>query len=409
MRRRDRRRVPLLLLACAALAAGCAAGRRSAAPPLTRDSAYFQPGAVDEARPLETEMLRALAERGRVANASPDPAARPKAYLALSGGGKFGAFTAGVLGGWSAAGDRPQFDVVTGVSTGALIATYAFLGPEYDRATAELFTSVTTRDVYRRRPVGALFWSDAAASSAPLKRLIDCHVDDDIIARVARAHAAGRRLYVGTTNLDARKFVIWDMGAIAASGRPDAKDLYRSVLLASASVPGLLPPVEIAAETPDGHITELHADGGTTAGVFLHVPSPGGAAACPPAGSSVYVIVAGKLYADPAVTDRRTVRVAESALSSVVYAQTRAELFRISSLCAYARMNFRLASLPQDFPVGADAMSFDAEELRRLYEAGYAAASGGKAWRDTPPGARPEEENRPRNGATFSAPGAQLR
>ncbi|MBN9521063.1 patatin-like phospholipase family protein [bacterium] len=398
----------------AVLAAGCTARHRAGAPPqLVRESALVQPGPADDPGPIETELLRSLADRTKTALAAPDPAAKPGKFLALSGGGMYGAYSVGVLTGWTATGTRPQFDVVTGVSTGALVATYAFLGTEYDGTMAKLYTTVTDRDIYRKRPRPAVLFSDAAASSEPLRQLIETQVDDGIVAAVARAHAAGRRLYVGTTNLDTRRLVVWDMGAIAASGRPDAKELYRKVLLASASVPGFFPSVPIEVEVNGRPFTELHADGGATTGVFLrastlHVdPAALRAGRQPLAGSGAYVIIAGKLYADPAVTDRRALRVAESALSAMVSSQTRGELFRIYALCLLGGMNYHLAAIPEDFPVSADAMGFDPVEMRRLYTAGYDAAVGGRAWRDTPPGAEPHEQHRPRTGTQFFAPGAR--
>lgn len=397
-------------------AGGCMARHRVCAPlELTRESGLVQLGPADEDRPAETELLRAFADRTRVANAPGAAAARPGTFLAISGGGMYGAYAVGVLSGWTAAGTRPPFDVVTGVSTGALIATYALLGSEYDPRMVRLYTSITDRDVYRRRPVPAVLWSDSAASSAPLKQLIDAQVDDDLLAAVARAHAAGRRLYVGTTNIDTRRPVIWDMGAVAASGRADAKDLYRKILLASSSVPGFLPPVPIEVEVNGRRFTEMHVDGGASTGVFLRISTPQADPAAPNsgrpplAGSAVYVIVAGKLYADPACTDRRTVKIGESALTTILYSQTRGELFRIYTLCLLGGMTYHLAAVPEEFRVGADAMGFDPGEMRRLYDAGYGAAAGGRAWRDTPPGAEPHEQSRPRTGTRFSAPGVQPR
>jgi hypothetical protein len=401
-------------LGLAVLAAGCTSRHRAGAPPqFLRESALVQPGPADDNGPVETELLRSLVDRTKTANAAPDPAAKPGKFLALSGGGMYGAYSVGVLTGWTAAGTRPRFDVVTGVSTGALVATYAFLGTEYDATMAQLYTTVTDRDIYRKRPRPAVLFSDAAASSEPLKRLIETQVDDTIIAAVAQAHATGRRLYVGTTNLDTRRLVVWDMGAIAASGRADAKELYRTVLLASASVPGFFPPVPIGVEVNGRPYTELHADGGATTGVFLrastlHVDQATLRSGRQPlAGSDAYVVIAGKLYADPAVTDRRALRVAESALGSMVSSQTRGELFRIYALCLLGGMNYHLAAIPEDFAVSADAMGFDPAEMRRLYAAGYDAATGGRAWRATPPGAEPHEQTRPRTGTQFLAPGAR--
>ena len=407
---------PGLVLALVVLTAGlvgCVTRHRSCAPPeLTRASGLVQLGPGDESPAIETELIRSFVDKSRTAN---DPAARPtkpSRVLALSGGGMYGAYSVGVLSGWTAAGTRPEFDVVTGVSTGGLIATYAFLGTDYDRTMVTLYTTISNKDVYRKRPAGAVLWSDAAASSAPLKKLIDAQVDDAVLEAVARAHAGGRRLYVATTNIDTRRLVIWDMGAIASSGRPDARDLYRKVLLASASVPGFFPPVPIEVEVNGRTFTESHVDGGATTGVFLRASTlymdkeamKNGRQ--PLAGSEAYVIVAGKLYADPACPDRRALKIGSSALTSVLYSQTRGELFRIYTLCLLSGMKYNLAAIPEDFQVGGDAMGFDPAEMRRLHAAGYAAATGGRAWRDTPPGAEPHEQTQPRTGTQFLAPGA---
>ncbi|HJZ55557.1 MAG TPA: patatin-like phospholipase family protein [Gemmataceae bacterium] len=404
----------LLVIALIGCTVGCVARQRCCAPrEITRASGLVPADASpDEPNAIDTELIRSLADRTRAGYAPPAAGAKPMKVLALSGGGMYGAYTVGVLSGWTATGTRPCFDVVTGVSTGALIATFAFLGPEYDRQLVERFTTVSDRDIYRRRPVPAVVWSDSAADSAPLKRLIDAEVTDDVLRAVAQAHAAGRRLYVGTTNIDTRRLVIWDMGAIASSGRPDAKDLYRKVLLASASPPGFLPPVEIDVQINGRRYTELHVDGGATTGVFLRASALNvdrealKAGQQPLAGSDAYVIVAGKLYVDPACTDRRAVRIGTSSLRSLLYEQTRGELFRIYTLCTLAGMKFHLAAIPEDFRTGTEAMSFDPVEMRKLYEAGYAAATGGRAWRDTPPGAEPYEQTRPRTGTQFYAPGA---
>jgi hypothetical protein len=408
-----RARFLLVLLAVTAGAVGCVARHRSCAPPeLTRASGRVQLGPGGETQSFETDLIRSFAEKARSAS---DPVAVPaknSRVLALSGGGMYGAYTVGVLSGWAAVGDRPEFDVVTGVSTGGLIATYAFLGKDYDKQMVELYTTINHRDIYQKRVPGAALLTDSAASSAPLKKLIDSQVDDALIQAVAKSHACGRRLYVGTTNIDTRQLVIWDMGAIASSDRSDAKELYRKILLASASVPGFFPPVPIEVEVNGRKFTEMHVDGGATTGVFLrastlHIDKEALKAGRQPlAGSEAYVIVAGKLYADLTCTDRRTLKIAASALESVLYSQTRGELFRIYTLCLLGGMKYNLASIPEDFKVTTDAMSFDPAEMRRLYEAGYAAATGRQAWRDTPPGAEPHEQTQPRSGNQFLAPGA---
>jgi hypothetical protein len=324
----------------------------------------------------------------------------------------YGAYSTGVLAGWTATGTRPSFDVVTGISTGALVATFAFLGPQYDRQMVDRYTTISNNNVFRRRPVATILWSDSVADPTPLKKMIASQTTDTIMTEVARAHATGRRLYVGTTNIDTRRLVIWDMGAIASSGRPDAKELYCSILLASASIPSFFPPVPIEVEVNGRRLTELHVDGGATTGVFLRASTLNldreglNNGRQPLAGSDAYVIVAGKLYSDPTCTDRRAIPIGESSLQSLLYSQTRGELFRIYTLCLLGGMNYHLAAIPEDFPVPSDAMSFDRKEMSRLYEAGFAAATGGRAWQATPPGTEPHEQTRPRTGTQFLAPGA---
>ncbi len=393
---------------------GCTSKSRYCPPPeVSRANGLVQLSPTDEDfHPSEADLLRAATSRYQ---AFDDPTASPCRrirVLVLSGGGMYGAYSAGVLSGWTATGTRPEFDVVTGVSTGALIGNYAFLGASYDRQMVDSYTNISSRDVYRKRWAPAALLTDAAASSEPLKKLIEAQVDDAALAGVAEAHRAGRRLYVGTTNIDSRRLVIWDMGAIAVSGRPDAKELYRKILLASSSPPGFLPPVPIPVEVNGRRYTELHVDGGATTGVFLQTSMLNldrealKSGRLPLAGSDAYIIVAGKLYADPSCTDRRTVKIGESALHSLIYSQTRSELWRINTLCQLSGMRFHLTAIPEDLQIGNDMLSFDKDELQRLYQAGYTASTAGRAWRDTPPDAEPYERNQPRTGNQFLAPGA---
>lgn len=189
--------------------------------------------------------------------------------LALSGGGSDGALGVGVLGGWTASGTRPEFDLVTGVSTGALTAPFAFLGPKYDPALKEVFTQSDTRDIAIMRPVRGLLGGDSLASNAPLAKGISHYVNEEFLAEVATEHRKGRRLLIGTTNLDAERPVIWDMGAIAASRRPESLELFRTVLLASAAIPAVFPSGFIKFSADGSTYEEMHVDGGATREVFL--------------------------------------------------------------------------------------------------------------------------------------------
>ncbi len=195
---------------------------------------------------------------------------KPHAYLALSGGGENGAYGAGLLNGWTASRTRPEFTMVTGISTGSLIAPFAFLGPEYDDELTEVYTQYSTKDLLRKRPLLSIVSAASAADTAPLRRLIASYVDGPMIAKIAAEHRKGRRLFIGTTNLDAGRPVLWNIGAIANSRDPAAADLIHDVLLASASIPGAFPPVLINVKTNGKIFDELHVDGGTTTQVFLY-------------------------------------------------------------------------------------------------------------------------------------------
>lgn len=327
--------------------------------------------------------------------------------LALSGGGSYGAFTAGILNGWTSSGERPVFDIVTGVSTGALIAPMAFLGPSHDRLIREFYTNVSSDDIFRKHPKLAVLWSDSVASSAPLERLIAINIDHRMLAAVAEAHSCGRRLYVGTTNLDTGQLVIWDMGAISASGRPGSLELFQKIVLASASVPGFFPPVPIEICVNGHRYTELHADGGTTSQVFFRAsmldldPAEIRAGLKPLAGSRVYLIIAGKNFPDAKCVKTRVVNIAAGALDALTSAQTRNDVTRIFTLTLLTGMEFHMTAIPQDIPVGESSMDFDPVTMNRLYHTGYQMARCGQAWRDSPPVIDPSEQSIPRHGTHF--------
>jgi hypothetical protein len=324
-------------------------------------------------------------------------------YLVLSGGGVLGAYSVGLINGWTQSGTRPSFDVVTGISTGALIATYAFLGPRYDDRLRADYSEYGASSVYRTRRKVSLLWSDSAATAEPLKKRIESALTDEVLAEVAAAHAAGRRLYIGTTNLDTRKLVIWDMGAIAASGRPDARQLYRDVLLASASVPGFFEPVMIDVDIDGKKYQEMHVDGGTTTCVFFqpYMLNLDSRDIRSRAGSNMYVILAGKLYADPSDVEPSIINIVGTGLRTLIYAGSRNDLGRLYTLAQITGVNFRLAELSQDFPVNPDSFTVDPKEMRRLYDEGYRQGLNGGEWQTRLSNAGLNEEILPRTGTHF--------
>ncbi len=324
----------------------------------------------------------------------------------------YGAYTAGVLKGWTASGKRPTFDVVTGISTGSLIAPFAFLGPEYDDFLEARYTNVRSQDIYRIRSWITLPWSDSIALSTPLRRMIAKEIDEPLLAKIAAAHAHGRRLYVGTTSLDSKRLVVWDMGAIASSDRPGKLQLFRDVVLASCSVPGVLPPVSIDVSVDGERSSELHADGGVTASIFadFSMLRAGRQAAAeswtPPEAANVYAIVAGKIYPDPGRVQNGLFSVADQSLATVLKARSDGDLMKLFLMTTLTGGRFQLAAVPQAMPVGANALDFDPVVMRALFDTGYQLAASGKPWRDTPPGLEPDEQRLPRAGVFFAtAPG----
>lgn len=405
----------LLTLGLAAAVPACAPKRACVPAEIATSRDLVDLGLPPDAHaPVSPGMIREVAAefRRRGDAAHPQPG-RPYHFLALSGGGLYGAFGVGVLVGWTEAGTRPTFDVVTGISTGSLIATFAFLGPEYDRVLMQYAGGVERKEYLRLRPVSGIPVRDAIFSSEPLARNLAAVITPEVLCAVAREHAAGRRLYIGTSNLDTRRLIIWDMGAIAARGTPEALELYRAVVLASCSVPGAFPPVKIPVEIDGRWYDELHADGGANDGVIFRPfmvadlnRAAGRPGAWAPPGSALYVISNGKLYADTVCTKPRIVPILNAAARSILYGKSRDEFYRIYLNCLETGVEFRLASIPQDLPVGLTPGSLNVpqEEQRRIVEAGFRigrVAPNGEGWRDLPAGTDPTEQALPRAGTRF--------
>jgi predicted acylesterase/phospholipase RssA len=324
----------------------------------------------------------------------------PNHVLALSSGGLYGAYSSGFLAGWSDTGTRPEFDVVTGVSTGALIAPLAFLGPEFDDRMQQLYTSIRAEDVFKIRAWVTIPFKDAVASSAPLRKLIESQVTSELMQRVAAEHRKGRRLYVGTTNLNTRRLVVWDMGAIACRPCPEGCSLFRDVLLASCSVPGMLPPVPFSVEVDGKNVTELHADGGVSSQIFVPpivFKTASGDGRSPGTGGNLYAVVSGKLYPDATPVKQRVLPILGATTGTIMYAHCRAELMSLYGQARLAGMKYHLTALRQDLMVNADtSMTFNQEEMSRLYSEGVRDGIAVPNWRSDPRDLLPGAEVRER-------------
>jgi len=308
----------------------------------------------------------------------------PVSFLAVSGGGDNGAFGSGLMNGWTQTGTRPEFKIVTGVSTGALIAPFAFLGPEYDPALREVYTSMTPDKVYRARGLPAALFDDAMADTSPLARTIGLYANHQMLEAIAREYRRGRLLMIGTTDLDAQRPVIWNIGAIAASGHPGALDLFRKILRASAAIPGAFQPVFIDVEIDGRKYQEMHVDGGAIAQLFIYPASVDLSANGLPRRRIAYVIRNARLDPDYAAIERRTVSIAGRAISTMLASSGRNDVLRTYFLSLRDKVDFNLAYIGSDFSAPKSG-EFDQSYMRALYDYGVRQALNGRAWHKRPP------------------------
>jgi len=311
-------------------------------------------------------------------------------YLVISGGGANGAYGAGVLSAWSKQGTRPEFTLVTGVSTGALSAPFAFLGSEYDAKLEEVYTTLDTRQIFNTRNVFAILGGDSIVDTSPLSRLIEQVVDDEIIAALAREYQKGRTLVIGTTNMDASRPVVWNVTRIAASGHPGAGKLIRQVLLASASIPGAFPPVYIEVETPDGRrYDEMHVDGGVTSQMFFYPASIDwdelmeilDVKGVP----TIYLIRNAYLRPEYEVTPARLIPISGRTIDSLIRTQGIGDFFRIWTLAARDGLKLQVTWIPEEArdEMGVEpSEAFDPAYMKALFEYGFNRTTEDAAWQD---------------------------
>jgi predicted patatin/cPLA2 family phospholipase len=314
---------------------------------------------------------------------------KPHNYLAISGGGANGAFGAGLLIGWTATGERPEFSMVTGVSTGALTAPFAFLGPDYDDEMKEVYTTTTTKNIAVKRNLFAAAFSDSMADTAPLQKLIAKYIDADMIAAIAREHKKGRRLFIGTVNLDAGRSVIWSIGAIAASDYPQKMTLIHELLRASAAIPVAFPPVIIPVEAEGKQYDELHVDGGTGSQVFVYPADVDWRLVTRKlkvqGKPQVYVIRNSFLDPDYQGIKRSVFPIASRTIASLIRTQGIGDLYQIYALCRRDGNDFNLAYIPSDF-TDEPTEGFDPVYMKKLLDRGYRMALDGYPWEKAPPG-----------------------
>lgn len=309
--------------------------------------------------------------------------------LSISGGGENGAFAAGILVGWTEAGTRPEFALVTGISTGALAAPFAFLGPEYDGTLKEVYTTMSTKDIVKKRSKVKALRSDAAGDSTPLRALIEKYIDQSIMEAIAREHHTGRRLLVGTTNLDAIRPVTWDLGRIASSGRPGALNLLREVMLASAALPVAFPPVIIEVEAEGLLFDELHVDGGATRQAFLltlGVDADVFRQKMQLTGHpKAYLIRNAKLDPKWKTTEPKLMDIAGRSIAAMIRTQGIGDLYREYLGAQRFGFDYAMTFIPEEFDAPQDEM-FDPRYMGALFDLGYEMGIRGDHWHEAPPG-----------------------
>lgn len=374
---------------------GCAADRvRNPVPAALAEKAHV-PGLTtarfwyDERLANPDQTLRRLGLHTLSSTVSSGQSRPEVNYLALSGGADDGAFGAGLLVGWSKSGTRPKFDVVTGISAGALIAPFAFLGADYDRQLRAMWSNYTSDDLYRSDVLAGLLGGPALADSSPLAALIANYVDRRMLRAIAAEYRKGRLLLVGTTNLDTQRLAVWNMGEIAASRHPRALDLFRQILLASTAVPGLFPPVRIDVQAAGLGREEMHVDGGISAQVFLlptHVSFRDLDKLLPsPARHRIFVIRNAKLTPIHHPVEASALPVSERSLSTLILNQSLADVQRIYLQAFRERAEYNLAAIPAPFSHPRQ-QPFDQSYMRALFELGFDQARHGEPWMKSPPG-----------------------
>ena len=306
--------------------------------------------------------------------------ARPLTILALSGGGANGSYGAGFLKGWTASGKRPAFDIVTGASVGSLIAPFAFLGSDYDQDLEAIFTSGVTEDLLRVAGADAIIGS-AVFKAEPLRKLIAKYADDRLIDAVAVRHRQGKLLIIATTNLDAQRTTLWNMGEIASSDAPGRYELFRNVLAASAAIPGIFPPTFINVQADGNSYFEMHVDGGVTSNV-LAVPEDVLVSANNPlsSGSRVYVIINGKLAPDAVQTADATLPIVARAFQTSVKANTRNAMIATYDFCRRNNWQFYATAIDSGKTIESGPIEFDTDQMKELYAYGFAKGVSGRGF-----------------------------
>jgi hypothetical protein len=385
-----------IALAATLVLGGCALPARSPSLTIAQSTQTYVLGIpnarfmLEDERPLTNEFIASTEKEIEARRLGGQQGPMPPAVgLAISGGGDEGAFGAGLLVGWTAHGDRPSFKIVTGVSTGALTAPFAFLGPDYDPQLRRVYTEVNAKRIFKPRGKLAALFSDAMGDTRPLHDLVASYIDDHAVQRIAEEYGKGRLLLIMTTNLDAGRPCVWNIGAIAASGQPGTREFIVKVMLASAAIPAAFPPVLFDLDVNGQRLQEMHVDGGVIAQTFLYPPSIDVLGSAKIAGTSerqreAYIIRNSRLLANQEDVKRRTLPIATRAVSVMISMSGVNDIYRIYQITNRDHVGYHLAYIGDEFTEPYKG-PFDPGYMAKLFQYGFERGQRGGDWSDKPP------------------------
>jgi hypothetical protein len=388
----------LIIITCLLASSGCAHVRHAVPENLVGtavvigmpDIRYYE-GKPDSFSMMRQSLVDSFKDEGKSDYLVDDIKTYP--VLIIGGGVSNSAYGIGLLKGWSEEGSRPVFKIVTGYSSGSIIAIAAFSGKDYEDRLADLFTSISTKDVVRQKSIFGILFGDSVYSSALFAKKIDDFVDEDLMAKIAGEHRKGRRLYVGTSDLDAQGFVIWDMGALASKGGLDSVKMFRKIILASCSFSAMLPPVYFQVEAGSRRYDEMHADGGVIGGIFyIYQLMEGGGSTVQSSGinhggfrTRVYILNCCYMSPHSKQVEANLAAITSRLIETNGASKMAGDTYRIYAFAKEKGWDYNLAYIPEDFKPNQKEM-FDREEMQRLFKRGYDDAAVGYKWHKAPPG-----------------------
>lgn len=379
---------------------GCATVRSHPPVPASLEEQVGVPGfpgvrgwGDGQSQSLRQSLAEALRQElaAQAGNPAGQPGLKSEDVLVLSGGSDNGAFGAGLLCGWTEHGNRPTFKLVSGFSTGALIGLFAFLGPTYDGQLKEAYTTISAKNIFKVKSLFSMLTSESITDSRPLADLIAKYVDDMMLGDIAAGHREGRRLFATTTQLDSQRLVVWDLGAIAASGHPQALALFRKVLLASSALAGVFSPVYFEVQAEGQTYGEMHVDGATAGEAITYEYAIQPLTALQEVEIQVlqrprrlFIIRNGQLRPEWQEVKPQLLSIMPRALATLIKNQSVGDLYRLYYEAQRDGFDYHLAIIPEDFQ-GPQQERFDPAYMNQLFALGHEMACRGYPWAKKPP------------------------